>query len=313
MVSFNNSIMIRNHAGGSAVKDTTKLIETLQKIGVIKGKKKRAKPTLAKEDIKQTHDMGPGYAIETPATTAQNAANILMRNVPLLMNGGDQSGQFNRQQIEDIQRGVGQQFALLKDAMQKSDYEGQQRYQNLLFGTGALAQQVRMIQDQSNKIRPTAPIVEDVEDVDIEEKPFSRSPGGTEPPDEIMAADLEVSPDEIVEEEEQTGFIPPEPEGPTPEEIPAPKQVNPPMARAGRGPSMFDGKAVKNALLALELSDTAENWSQVKKLKKDDVQRFYERLRAVGQSFPKKYDLMGIDDKRFFIAEALEKYGKSLN
>lgn len=310
MVSFNNSIMIRNHGGGgSSVKDTAKLIETLQKIGVIKSKKKRAKSALAKKDIKQTHDMGPGYAEVSPATTAQNAANILMRNVPLLMNGGDQSGQFNKQQIEDIQRGVGQQFALLKDAIQNSEYQGQQRYQNLLFGTGALAQQVRMIQDQSNRIIPSQPTVEEVESVDIEEKPFSRSPGGTEPPEEIMNADLEVAPDEIVEEDEESRFTPPEPEGPPPEaQAPAPKA----QPKAGRGPSMFDGKAVKNALLALELSDSAENWSQIKKLKTNDVQRFYDRLRAVGLSFPKEYPRMGLDDKRFFIADALEKYGKTL-
>jgi hypothetical protein len=76
MSSFNNSIMIRNHAGDSAVKDTAKLIETLQKVGIIKAKAKRKKATgLAKEEIRQNNDMGPGYSSIGPGALSSNNLN----------------------------------------------------------------------------------------------------------------------------------------------------------------------------------------------------------------------------------------------
>ena len=106
MVSFNNSIMIRNHAG-DPVKSTAQLIETLKKVGIIKTKKRRAKRGLATSDeIRQDSDMGPGYAMPTPMPPPQ-------------FGGSPQQQDFNAQRIEDIQRQAGNQIALLRGRIQQ--------------------------------------------------------------------------------------------------------------------------------------------------------------------------------------------------
>lgn len=129
--------MIRNHAGGSAVKDTAKLIETLQKVGIIKAKAKRKKATgLAKDEIRQDNDMGPGYSQTTPLSSS---TDMILRNLPLLMNqqGG---GGFNQAQIEDIRRNYNQQIGLLQDQVQKQQEE-QQRLRGMgMYIGGAISQ-----------------------------------------------------------------------------------------------------------------------------------------------------------------------------
>lgn len=313
--------MIRNAStGGSSVKDTTKLIAMLHKIGVIKGKKKSSKGALAKEDgIRQEHDMGKGYVSYAPQSAQGSAMNI-MRNVPLLMNA-DQSG-FNQQQIEDIRRGVGENFALLKDAMDKESMAGQQRYANLLFGTGALAQQMRQI--GNDRFRPnegvSSPTIEEMESegdtIAPEDRPFNRSAGGVEPPESIMETDVEQTPKEIfadIDEEERIPIPQPierQPEPSAPEPIRPPEPA--PKVKAGRGASLFDSKAISEALLALELSDVAKNKSEINRLKPKQLNDFADRIRAIGGKLPTNFNSLTVDDKRFYISNELEKYGKNL-
>jgi hypothetical protein len=95
--------MIRNNAGGSAVRDTAKLIETLKKVGVIKTKKRRARRSLAKDEIRQDNDMGPGFAVSAPPQ----------------FGASPQQQDYNAQRIEDIQRQSGNQIMLLKNEIQK--------------------------------------------------------------------------------------------------------------------------------------------------------------------------------------------------
>lgn len=95
--------MIRNSAGGSAVRDTAKLIETLKKVGVIKTKKRRARRSLAKDEIRQDSDMGPGFAVSAPPQ----------------FGASPQQQDYNVQRIEDIQRQSGNQITLLKNEIQK--------------------------------------------------------------------------------------------------------------------------------------------------------------------------------------------------
>lgn len=105
MVSFNNSIMIRNHAG-DPVKSTARLIETLKKVGIIKTKKRRAKRSLATSDeIRQENDMGPGFITPTPMGPQ--------------FGGSPQQQDFNAQRIEDVQRQAGNQIALLRGRIQQ--------------------------------------------------------------------------------------------------------------------------------------------------------------------------------------------------
>lgn len=114
MVNFNNSIMIRNHAGSSVVKDTAKLIETLKKVGIIKTKKRRARRSLAKDEIRQDSDMGPGYA-ETISMPPQFGAS-------------PQQQDYNAQRIEDIQRQSSNQIALLRSHLRQIQEQDTNRF-----------------------------------------------------------------------------------------------------------------------------------------------------------------------------------------
>jgi hypothetical protein len=148
--------MIRNNAGGSAVRDTAKLIETLKKVGVIKTKKRRARRSLAKDEIRQDNDMGPGYAEALPGFTGPSGLNLVERNFPqltmgprpLLGGGGDQQGGFNPAQIEDVKRNQIQQFGLLQDQIQK------QAERQMLFQQGGLALSGRLALLQQRLDRP---------------------------------------------------------------------------------------------------------------------------------------------------------------
>lgn len=206
MVSFNNSIMIRNHAGGNAIRDTAQLIETLKKVGVIKGKKKRVKKDLAGDEIRQDNEM-VGYGSSSP----QEAAISVMRNVPLLLGQAQQSG-FNQSQIEDIKRGVGQDLAVIRDALEEDKRSRDQQYGMLAYGTGALARQVKQL---TEKARPEEPIINEPTDefqgdIDIEERPFERTGANLETT-EMTDEPVEANPEEIfaeTPEEEENAPIP---------------------------------------------------------------------------------------------------------
>ena len=128
--------MIRNHGNGSAVRDTAKLIETLKKVGVIKTKKRRARRSLAKDEIRQDNDMGPGFAISMPPQ----------------FGASPQQQDYNAQRIEDIQRQSSNQIALLRSQLQQV----QQRDTNR-FG---LPQRIEDV--PKPKIEDVSPVVVDV-------------------------------------------------------------------------------------------------------------------------------------------------------
>lgn len=123
--------MIRNHGNGSAVRDTAKLIETLKKVGVIKTKKRRARQSLAKDEIRQDSDMGPGYSETTPMAPQFGAS--------------PQQQDYNALRIEDIQRQSGNQIMLLKNEIQKlKGGEQQSRFmpQQYIKNDGPLIEQM---------------------------------------------------------------------------------------------------------------------------------------------------------------------------
>lgn len=199
--------MIRNHAGGNAIRDTAQLIETLKKVGVIKGKKKRVKKALAGDEIRQDNEM-VGY---TTSESPQAAAMSVMRNVPLLLGQAQQSG-FNQSQIEDIKRGVGQDLAVIRDALEEDKKSRDQQYGLLAYGTGALARQVKQL---TEKARPEEPIIDEPMgelegDIDIEERPFDRTGANLETT-EMTDEPVEAIPEEIFAEspeEEENAPIP---------------------------------------------------------------------------------------------------------
>lgn len=104
--------MIRNHAGSSVVKDTAKLIETLKKVGIIKTKKRRARRSLAKDEIRQDSDMGPGYAISMPPQ----------------FGASPQQQDYNAQRIEDIQRQSSNQIAFLRAQLRQIQEQDTNRF-----------------------------------------------------------------------------------------------------------------------------------------------------------------------------------------
>lgn len=177
--------MIRNHAGDSAVKDTAKLIETLQKVGIIKAKAKRKKATgLAKEEIRQNNDMGPGYSSIGPGALS---SNMILRNLPLLMNQ-PAGGGFNQAQIEDIQRNYNQQIGLLQDQVQNQQEE-QQRLRGMgMYIGGAISQLQQRID------RPTYGVAQTVD-------PFA----GVEGSGDAVESDMNEIPDTNDQEMERTG------------------------------------------------------------------------------------------------------------
>jgi hypothetical protein len=147
--------MIRNHGNGSAVRDTAKLIETLKKVGVIKTKKRRARRSLAKDEIRQDNDMGPGFTQSVPPASS---SDLILRNLPLLMN--QPQGGFNQAQIEDIQRNYNQQIGLLQDQVQKQQEE-QQRLRGMgMYIGGAISQlQQRIDRPTYGVSQPVDPFV----------------------------------------------------------------------------------------------------------------------------------------------------------
>lgn len=150
-----NSVLINNSLKAGHSEEIFKTLELLHKIGVIPSKKprvsKKAKEDKAKEDIKQTGDMGAGFA-ETKdeggaGTGPVPSSRFPSRSVPLL---GYQSGStdsiqnitkaiedkkaelkslenrpFNTQQIEDIRRDTVAQLGLLTDKLEQVQSMGQ--------------------------------------------------------------------------------------------------------------------------------------------------------------------------------------------
>lgn len=148
-----NSVLINNSLKAGHSEEIFKTLELLHKIGVIPSKKPRVskKAKMTKEDIKQTGDMGAGFA-ETKdeggaGTGPIPSSRFPSRSVPLL---GYQSGStdsiqnitkaiedkkaelkslenrpFNTQQIEDIRRDTVAQLGLLTDKLEQVQSMGQ--------------------------------------------------------------------------------------------------------------------------------------------------------------------------------------------
>lgn len=141
--------MIRNHAGNSIVEDTAKLIETLQKVGIIKTKAKRKKATdLAKEEIRQNNDMGPGYAISMPPQ----------------FGASPQQQDYNTRRIEDIQRQSSNQIALLRSQLQQVNERDTNRF--------GLQQRIENV---------SQPKIEDASPVVIDTNEFEGTNSGPQP------------------------------------------------------------------------------------------------------------------------------------
>lgn len=302
MVSFNNSIMIRNHAGGNAIRDTAQLIETLKKVGVIKGKKKRVKKALAGDEQRQDNEM-VGY---TTSASPQAAALSVMRNVPLLMNQAQQSG-FNQSQIEDIKRGVGQDLAVIRDALEEDKRSRDQQYGMLAYGTGALARQVKQL---TEKARPEEPAVEEPEeDIDVEERTFDRTGGNLETP-EMMDEDVEVTaPEEIFAEtpEEEAnapiaGAVAPEPE------------TLPPQAQAQAQPKT---KIKRFEQAAINVAMDEGGWregKQINKMNTTELNDLLSKMEISGYRIRPEYKSKEYSstDKRDIIWSLLEARGQRL-
>lgn len=208
--------MIRNHAG-DPVKSTARLIETLKKVGIIKTKKRRAKRSLATSDeIRQDNDMGPGFA-----TSMQKPPQFVQGGpTPLLLQGGQQGG-FNQSQIEDIQRTYNQQIGMLQDQVQRQSEE-QRRIQNMGFALGGavsyLQQRLdrpvtgvsepvdpfRGVKGSGDDVEPAKTDIPDTED----QEPDNVGPNRV--PDSVEQAEISQQAPGFAEEE--TVFIPPEPD-----------------------------------------------------------------------------------------------------
>lgn len=292
--------MIRNHAGGNAIRDTAQLIETLKKVGVIKGKKKRVKKALAGDEIRQDNEM-VGY---TTSATPQAAALSVMRNVPLLMNQAQQSG-FNQSQIEDIKRGVGQDLAVIRDALEEDKRSRDQQYGMLAYGTGALARQVKQL---TEKARPEEPVVEEPKDegnIDVEERTFDRVGGNLETP-EMMDEDVEISaPGEVLAETEEeeanapiAGAVAPEPESP------------PPQAQAKPKIKRFEQAAIN---VAMEEGGWREG-KQINKMNTAELNDLLSKMEISGYRIRPEYKSKEYSpaDKRDIIWSLLEARGQRL-
>jgi hypothetical protein len=105
-------------------------------VGVIKTKKRRARRSLAKDEIRQDNDMGPGFAISMPPQFGVSP----------------QQQDYNAQRIEDIQRQSSNQIALLRSQLQQV----QQRDTNR-FGL-----QQSIADAPKPKIEDASPVVVDV-------------------------------------------------------------------------------------------------------------------------------------------------------
>lgn len=151
-----NSVLINNSLKAGHSEEIFKTLELLNKIGVIPTKKPRAKTKKSKmseDEIKQTGDMGPGFA-ETKDDGGAGAggpqgpsSRFPSRSVPLL---GYQAGtgdsiqnlnkaiedkktelkqlenrSFNNPQIEDIKRSYNEQLGLLTDKLEQVQSMGQ--------------------------------------------------------------------------------------------------------------------------------------------------------------------------------------------
>ena len=300
MVSFNNSIMIRNHAGGNAIRDTAQLIETLKKVGVIKGKKKRVKKALAGDEQRQDNEM-VGY---TTSASPQAAALSVMRNVPLLLGQAQQSG-FNQSQIEDIKRGVGQDLAVIRDALEEDKRSRDQQYGMLAYGTGALARQVKQL---TEKARPEEPTVEEpeAEDIDTTKRRFDRTGGNLETP-EMMDEDVEVPVSEEIfaetPEEEANAPIagavaPPEPEAP-----PQQAQAKPKIKR-------FEQSAIN---VAMDEGGWREG-KQINKMNTAELNDLLSKMEISGYRIRPEYKSREYSstDKRDIIWALLEERGQKL-
>lgn len=300
--------MIRNHGGGgNAIKDTAKLIETLKKVGVIKSKKKHVKKTLAADEIRQNNEM-VGY---TSVATPQQAALSVMRNVPLLMNQLQSQGGFNQAQIEDIKRGVGQDLAVIKDALEEDKRSRDQQYGMLAYGTGALARQVKQL---TEKARPE-PMVEEPEaelqgdiTLDIDESTMERQ-GPNVGVEQNTPEDTNVAPEEIfaeTEEEEANAPIagavaPPEPEIPPPPKAQAPAQP--------RGKRFEQG--------AINVAMDEGGWRElpeINRMKTVELNDLLSKMEISGYRIREEYKSKEYSpaDKRDIIWRLLEERGKQL-
>lgn len=105
MVSFNNSIMIRNKNSmkGSerTIRETAKLIETLKKVGVIPKKTRRRRTIMTSLD-----ESSAGAPLQGIAPT-----------IPRVLNAAQQPD-MNAQRLEEVQRGVTNALAMIRGQQQ---------------------------------------------------------------------------------------------------------------------------------------------------------------------------------------------------
>lgn len=299
--------MIRNHGGGgNAIKDTAKLIETLKKVGVIKSKKKHVKKTLAADEIRQNNEMVGYGSVATP----QAAALSVMRNVPLLMNQLQSQGGFNQAQIEDIKRGVGQDLAVIKDALEEDKRSRDQQYGMLAYGTGALARQVKQL---TEKARPE-PMVEEPEaelqgdiTLDIDESTMERQ-GPNVVVEQNTPEDTNVAPEEIFAETEEE-----EANAPFAGALPPP-EVKPPQLEA---PAQAQARRKRFEQGAINVAMDEGGWrelTEINRMKTVELNDLLSKMEISGYRIRDEYKSKEYSpaDKRDIIWRLLEQRGKQL-
>ena len=235
-MTIKNSILIKNSLK-TGQNDLIKTIELLDKLGILKPKRKSAprKPKMTAEDeIRQSNEsMGEGWAQSDKPTTDGTAQNRFpsSRAPNLLITGGDyrtvdqinqaqkaiQNNAFNPQQIEDIKRETNQQLGLLKDQLQK-DREYQKAMTNMMgnaiYSLGYGQQKFRGDSEQE-KVQPfKEPKVEYVDDdIDESNNEFTNQ-GSQDIPEDVMNIDVSTPEAGLEDEEAQleaelSGLAPP--------------------------------------------------------------------------------------------------------